>query len=214
MFCAGAWFASCAEIPGTPSLQGKATEIAVYVLQRNNEDSTILKINATESATLKAQVRPDNHESELTFFWYDEDDFLLGDGSTFFIENPIIDDIPSRVVAKDKEGNTLEKALVFNTNTPPRVGSTFYPEDGEIFTISKYQTVTFKWYYTDLDDDSVECFLYIDDQVYNVGALTQVAQSGFTPGNHKFHIEVVDSYGDKSSTPERSFTVKDSTEDP
>lgn len=210
---AGAWLVACMEIPSSPHQSGKATEIAVYVLQKNNEDSTAQKINATEKANLKVHVNPSKFENDLEFFWYIDED-LLETGKTFTIDNPLIDEIPNRVVAKDKEGNSLEKFLDFETNTPPRIGSTLYPEKGAVFILTENQTITFKWYYVDIDNDPVESILHIDEQVYNVGTLTQIVQSGFKPGEHKFFVEVVDSYGDRSVSEERTFTVQSPAEEP
>lgn len=203
---------ACLDIPDAPDGSNKATEIIITVYQDEEDVSTHLKINTGKSATIKGAVKPTVPEEEITFTWYLDKEWL-GEGATFLCQYPGIDDIPNRLVVSDREGNSLEKSFSITINASPKIYSNILPADSSEFHINFHQSVTFKWYSNDADDDVLENQLVIDEQIYNVGPLTQVSQSGFSPGRHTFYIIVKDSKGDTDKSQERTFFVYDPVEE-
>ncbi|SHK53253.1 hypothetical protein [Fibrobacter sp. UWEL] len=204
---------ACLDVPSEPSSSGKAKSVSVYVVQNSVTDSTLLKINTQDSAKFVAQVKPSKYEDQLTYTWYHDDD-KLASGISYTDQFLLEEDVPNRVVVKDKEGNTLESNFTFILNTPPRLSATMIPADSTVFTIGEKQSIEFKWYYYDSDDnDEITSYLTLDNEVYTLGSLSSIVQSGFSAGEHSFSITVVDKNGDKASSKMRVFFVERPGED-
>lgn len=203
---------ACLDIPEEPSSSQKATKLFVSVVQEGIEDSTVLKINTSKAVSLVAHVSPSVPDGEITFVWYYNDEWME-EGSTYSSSMPSLDVLPNRLVATDQEGNVIETSFSVITNAPPRILSTIIPEDSSEFFIRENQPISFKWYVSDADDEPLENTIVIDGETYDVGTLTQVSQSGFTPGTHSFHIAVRDAHGDSDVSKDILFFVYDPKEE-
>lgn len=197
---------ACLDIPSEPSSSGKATSLTVYVAQNGVKDSTLFKVSTQDSASFAVLVNPDKYESELKYTWYHDNDELCFDRvyTDIFVQT---EDIPNRVVVKDKEGNSLEKTFEPILNSPPHLSATFYPADSSVYNVSINQGIEFKWYAYDSDDEKISTQLTIDKQVYHVGVLTSVTQSGFEPGWHSVKVEIIDKHGAKAESALHHFLV-------
>lgn len=203
--------AACLDIPNTPEPQNTASHVTVYAVQKDNADSTSLKIHPEDPATLKAVVHPNGLESELNFSWYR--DSLLGSGSTFKIPAyPEEGEIPNRLVVKDGEGNSVSSDFKITVNSPPTFTEDFFPAQGDTLYGTARTSFTFSWKAYDNEDASLDYILELDTTHYYVGALEKVQQSGLQSGTHLFLVIVRDSEGDTDTLPPVKFYVVDTLE--
>lgn len=206
----GGLFVACLDIPATPDTERKIESIKVHVLQNGSVDSTLLKINPNDSATMVAVVRPDSLEEDLQFYWLGDDDNLMGSGKEYPIPLEESNNPPKALLVKDKEGNTRTISISTITNTAPTLGKGTVPMDDDTLVATNDAPILFQWTSTDSRDDELTHILQIDKESYNVGPLTKIYQSGFTPGEHKFRVIVTDSYGDSDTLSSWvQFFVKD-----
>lgn len=203
--------AACLDIPDTPEPQNTASHVTVYAVQKDNTDSTSLKIHPEDPATLKAVVHPRGLESELNFSWYR--DSLLGSGVTFKIPAyPEEDEIPNRLVVKDDEGNSVSSDFEITVNSPPAFTEDFFPAQGDTLYGTVRTSFTFSWKAHDNEDASLDYILELDTTHYYVGALEKIQQSGLRAGIHLFQVIVKDSEGDTDTLPLVKFYVVDTLE--
>lgn len=202
---------ACLDIPGTPEPQNTASHVTVYAVQKDNADSTSLKIHPEDPTTLKAVVHPKGLEPELNFSWYR--DSLLGSGSTFKIPTyPEEDEIPNRLVVKDGEGNSVSSDFEITVNSPPAFTEDFFPAQGDTLYGTVRTSFTFSWKAHDNEDASLDYILELDTTHYYVGALEKIQQSGLRAGIHLFQVIVKDSEGDTDTLPLVKFYVVDTLE--
>ncbi|MBR2468900.1 MAG: hypothetical protein IKB43_01910 [Fibrobacter sp.] len=203
--------AACLDIPNTPEPKNTASYVTVYAVQKDNADSTSLKIHPEDPATLKAVVHPRGLESELNFSWYR--DSLLGSGVTFKIPAyPEEDEIPNRLVVKDDEGNSVSSDFEITVNSPPAFTEDFFPAQGDTLYGTVRTSFTFSWKAHDNEDASLDYILELDTTHYYVGALEKIQQSGLRAGIHLFQVIVKDSEGDTDTLPLVKFYVVDTLE--
>lgn len=202
---------ACLDIPDTPEPKNTASHVTVYSVQKGNSDSTSLKIHPENPATLKAEVRPKDLESELRFSWYR--DTLLGEGASFKIPAyPEEDEIPNRLVVKDSEGNSVSSDFEITVNSPPTFTEDFFPAQGDTLYGTTHTPFTFSWKAYDNEDASLDYILELDTTHYYVGALEKIQQSGLQSGTHLFLVIVKDSEGDTDTLPPVKFYVVDTLE--
>lgn len=197
---------ACLDIPSKPSSSGKVTSLKVYNVQNGIKDSTDFHINAKDTAIFIAQVFPDKYEDRLEYTWFHDNDELHY-GKTFKDFFELEEDTPNRVVVTDRQGNSIEKTFHFILNTPPSLSSRIYPANNSEFLVDETQVIEFQWFVEDSDNDMVTSILTIDNQVYDLGNLTSIAQSGFSPGPHTFSIEIFDPYGGNAKSSVYHFNV-------
>lgn len=204
----GGLLAACLDLPNDPDTSGKIESIKVHVVQYDKVDSTTLKINPKDSSTLVASVTPHHIKDELKFYWYFEDE-LLDSGNVFPVNIRNSAFVPNVLQAIDKEGNS--KTIDFSTtlNSAPYFDDKTFPQPNETIEASAETPVLFQWASIDSYEDELTHILEIDDVQYNVGSLTRIYQSGFTPGDHKFRVIVTDPYGDSDTLTWVSFKIKD-----
>ena len=208
---ASAVLLACFDIPDTPDSTGKITSVEISISQFDENMTELLKVNSSDTATLVATVSSNAYSDKIQYYWYSEE--LLDSGRTYTITPAMMtsaSSIPNRLVVKDTEGNSLESTFHIIINAPPRFSQQTAPADGDTLYGNSQTPFTFSWSALDNDvNDKLEYFIEIDSVTYNVGELTQIAQSGFAEGIHTYKISVQDSYGDQDSLPARSFYVID-----
>ena len=190
---------ACLDVPSEPDTSGKVQTVKVHALQYDKIDSTALKINPNDPATLITAVSPSNKANDLQYIWYNND-IPLGSGRSYdILPNASINEtilVPNTLVVIDKENNSQTFTFTVVMNYAPQLDKTTIPSQGETIVAEKNSPVQFQWKSTDSNDDILTHILEIDDNRYNVGNLTKVFQSGFDPGEHQFRVIVTDSYGD------------------
>lgn len=215
----GVFLISCASIPDYPEAAQTVESVNIIIQQKGKTSSAILKVNPSDSATIKASVFPEKFIDDISFEWMhanESKDSLLGHGIQYsFFPNKNSNDIPNKLIASDKEGNQKTFDFTIIINTPPELAKTTIPANGDTLYGTSESAFLFEWYSGDLDlsnGDSLFHILEIDDKPYDVGTLQQVKQSGFKAGEHKFRIIVRDLYGDKDSLAYKTFYVVDTLE--
>ena len=218
-FMAGVVFEACLDVPNFPDLSGKIQTIEVSVKQVNETYNDPLKINASEDAQLLVDVPSGVDRSQLRCYWFNAgealDSGLTYDVFTEYMLSSIFREnfIPDKVVLVDREGNSLEKDLQVIVNAPPVLSDSAKPADGDTLWATPTTPIRFSWYAVDRDETvALKNILLVDSQAYNVGTLQSVQQSGFSSGLHTFQVVVIDSYGDRDTLPQRTFTVLDTME--
>lgn len=215
----GLFLVGCLDAPDYRETLKPVDAIHVTVKQKGDSFSTQLKVHPSDSATLKAKVVPEKYQDDLTYEWFFSDgkkDSLLirNESYTFYptIEETII---PNKLIATDKDGN--KEALNFSiiVNSLPILSNITTPKNGDTLYGSFESAFLFEWYSYDVDIDNGDSLFHtldIDGKLFDVGALLQVKQSGFTPGEHKFRVIVRDLYGDTDTLAYKSFFVIDTLE--
>lgn len=216
-------FSGCLDIPDEPITENQIESYSLYIVQPGIADSSQLKINPKDSATLHLSIFPRQFKKQVSVQWFadfieDPEDStsarkLLGEGFQYGVspETSILQ-IPNIVVITDDEGNQVSFPFNIVINNPPYFSGNTVPAEGDVLYGTTKTAVLFKWQSFDDDaqqGDKLTHTLLIDDQEYNVGSLHQVYQSGFSEGEHTFRIIVKDSYGDTDSLPEQTFYMAD-----
>lgn len=218
----------CLDAPSNPDALKPVESINVLIKQKGSSYSTQLKVHPSDSATIRAEVIPDNYQDDLSFEWFysnGKKDSLLRRGATYTFyptkgatkdeKNKGESVIPNKLIATDNEGNSLSKEFSVIINSLPVLADSTVPADGDTLYGSKTSAFLFDWYSYDMDlnnGDTLFHTLDIDGVKYEVGTLMQVKQSGFEPGKHKFRIIVRDLYGDADTLPYKKFYVIDTLE--
>lgn len=217
---AGLLFVACLDLPNDPDIQNKIEKVSVFITQNGYKDSVLLKINPSDTSTLIAKVYPEKYKNQVKYYWYNDDE-ILDSGRTYTIPPSIAQTqqtrdwfIPKSLVILDNEGNSLETTFKIIANTPPHLLKGTSPFDGDTLYGNRHTAFSFKWTAVDYDEGQILSYvLEIDGKAYHVGPLTQIKQSGFSEGNHRYRILVSDTYGDMDSIPFQQFFVKDSSGD-
>ena len=212
-FCILFSLAGCLDLPDDPETGNKIERISLTISQPGTADSTLLKIHPGDSATLVANVYPQQFRDEIAIQWFYIDAQIkknLGKGLTYGIAKNFTL-LPNYFVATDKEGNELAEAFEIIVNSPPTLSNETTPANGDTLWGSSTMAFLFKWESTDIDEilgmDSLQHILQIDGNSYPVGPLTQIMQSGFSAGKHSFRVIAEDSRGDSDTLDARSFYV-------
>ena len=215
----GVFFAGCLDAPSDPQAAEPVESISVLVKQKDNDYTTILKVNPSDSATITAKVTPEKFQDEIAFEWIhstDTKDSLLERGrSHSFYPKRSSSAMPNKLIATDKEGNKQTYDFAIVINTPPVLSDSTIPVNGDTLYGLPESAFLFEWYSMDMDinnGDSLFHTLEIDGKPYDVGTLQQVKQSGFKAGEHKFRIIVNDLYGDSDTLVYKKFFVVDTLE--
>ncbi len=215
----GVFFAGCLDVPSDPQAAEPVESISVLVKQKDNDYTTILKVNPSDSATITAKVTPEKFQDEIAFEWIhstDTKDSLLERGQSHsFYPKRSSSAMPNKLIATDKEGNKLTYDFAIVINTPPVLSDSTIPVNGDKLYGSPESAFLFEWYSMDMDinnGDSLFHILEIDGKPFDVGTLQQVKQSGFKAGEHKFRIIVNDLYGDSDTLAYKKFFVVDTLE--
>lgn len=212
-FCILFSLAGCLDLPDDPETGNKIERISLRISQPGIKDSSLLKIHPGDSATLFADVYPQQFRDEITFQWYyidlEGEMELIGKGLSLGISTE--DYLPNFFIATDKEGNQEKGAFEIIVNSPPTLSNETTPANGDTLWGSSTMAFLFKWESTDIDEilgmDSLQHILQIDGNSYPVGPLTQIMQSGFSAGKHSFRVIAEDSRGDSDTLDARSFYV-------
>jgi hypothetical protein len=212
----GLFLAGCLDAPSDPQEPQTVEYISIMVQQKNKDFSTVLKVNPSDSANIKAKVYPEKFSDELSFAWIysnDNRDSLLAIGRTYsFYPNRSGTSLPNKLIVSDKEGNQKFYDFTIVINTPPVLSDSTIPFNGEKLYGSPESAFLFEWYSIDMDlsnGDTLFHILEIDSIQYDVGTLLQVKQSGFKAGEHTFRIIVRDLYGDADTLALKKFYVID-----
>lgn len=215
----GIFLAGCLDAPNDPQELQTVESISIMVKQKDNSFSTILKVNPSDSATIKASVIPEKFHDELSFEWFysnENKDHLLKNGSSYsFYPNRSGEDLPNKLIVTDQEGNNKTYEFTVVINTPPVLSDSTIPSNGAKLYGSPESAFLFEWYSIDKDlsnGDTLFHILEIDGKQYDVGTLLQVKQSGFKAGEHSFRIIVRDLYGDADTLAPKKFYVVDTLE--
>ncbi|WP_173474036.1 hypothetical protein [Fibrobacter succinogenes] len=215
----GIFLAGCLDAPNDPQELQTVESISIMVKQKDNSFSTILKVNPSDSATIKASVIPEKFHDELSFEWFysnENKDNLLKNGSSYsFYPNRSGEDLPNKLIVTDQEGNNKTYEFTVVINTPPVLSDSTIPSSGAKLYGSPESAFLFEWYSIDKDlsnGDTLFHILEIDGKQYDVGTLLQVKQSGFKAGEHSFRIIVRDLYGDADTLAPKKFYVVDTLE--
>lgn len=212
-FCILFSLAGCLDLPDDPETGNKIERISLTISQPGTADSSPLKIHPGDSATLVANVYPQQFRDEIAIQWFYIDAQIkknLGKGLTYGIAKNFTL-LPNYFVATDKEGNELAEAFEIIVNSPPKLSETTIPANGDTLWGSQNMAFLFQWKSTDIDValgmDSLRHSLQIDGDNYPVGPLTHVMQSGFSAGKHSFRVIVEDARGDTDTLGMRTFYV-------
>ena len=215
----GVIFTGCLDAPGYPHALQPVESISIMVQQKTDSYSTQLKVNPSDTATIKASVTPEKFQDDISFEWFytnDGKDSLLSRESVYsFYPSKNEGAIPNKLIAMDNDGNQQIYDFTIAINTPPELSESTIPADGDTLYGSEFSAFLFEWYSFDRDfssGDTLFHILEIDDKKYDVGTLLQVKQSGFKAGEHKFRIIVNDIYGDAETSTYRNFYVVDTLE--
>ena len=206
----------CLDIPDEPEIGLELERIDVFVFQEGNLDSTLLKIRPNDSSVLSAATYPRQLKNQLTFHWL----YKSGDSTTVLgegLEYPIpayseTEDIPNAIEVTDEVGNSAMLEFEIVVNMRPKLDTETIPADGDTIYGNEHSSVRFAWKSSDSDSFDwrlLDHTLIIDDIPYGVGRLTEIMQSGFKPGEHKFQVIVQDSFGDADTLPEKKFFMVD-----
>jgi hypothetical protein len=213
------FLAGCLDAPDYPSALQPVESINISVQQKGNSFSTVLKVNPSDSATIKANVDPSKYQDDIYFEWFyssNGKDSLLSPGPEYsFYPNKNYGTIPNKLIATDGEGNQQTYEFSIVVNTPPVLADSTIPVNGDTLYGSETSAFLFEWYSFDRDfnaGDTLFHILEIDGTSYDVGTLLQVKQSGFKTGEHKFRIIVRDIYGDADTLDYKKFYVVDTLE--
>lgn len=206
----GGLFVACLDTPSDPDTSGRVESIKVHIVQNDKVDSTTLKINPRESATLVAAVYPSEAIDNLDFFWY-YDETILGIGKTFSVSPDEDYVIPNALLVADAENNT--KKVEFNVirKSAPSLGMETIPHEGDVIEADEFAPIQFHWSAKNSSKEKLTFILEIDKTQYNVGSLTRVSQSGLSVGDHSFRVIVFDTYGDSDTLKWVNFTITDPT---
>ena len=215
----GAFLAGCLDAPNDPEEPQTVDSISIMVKQRDNSFSTVLKVNPSDSASIKAEVIPEKFNNDLSFEWfhsYENKDSLLKNGRIYsFYPNRSGNSLPNKLIVSDQEGNNKTYEFTVVINTPPVLSDSTIPSNGAKLYGSPESAFLFEWYSIDMDlsnGDTLFHILEIDGKQYDVGTLLQVKQSGFKAGEHEFRIIVRDLYGDADTLAPKKFYVVDTLE--
>ncbi|AFK19024.1 Ig-like domain repeat protein [Haloferax mediterranei ATCC 33500] len=114
----------------------------------------------------------------------------------------------------DASATIYEEGVLFNASTPATVGGTAIPADDSTI---RFSNTTLSIDVTDADfattqGDSVTAEFFVDGTSVGSDTLTSngtvsVATTGLAEGDHSWHVEVEDSYGETSSSSTRTFEV-------
>lgn len=215
----GIFFAGCLDAPDYPHALQPVESINILVQQKDKSFSTILKVNPSDSATIKAQVVPKKYQNDIAFEWFysfdGKDSLISQDQSYTFYPNKNDGSIPNKLIAIDGDGNYQIQEFKVVVNTPPELSNFTTPANEDVLYGSESSAFLFEWYSTDSDiisGDTLFHILEIDGKSYNVGTLLQVKQSGFKPGEHKFRVIVSDLYGDSDTLSYVKFNIIDTLE--
>ncbi|MCQ2060795.1 MAG: hypothetical protein MJY47_04315 [Fibrobacter sp.] len=212
-FCILFSLTGCLDLPDDPETGNKIERISLTISQPGTADSTILKIHPGDSATLVANVYPQQFRDEITIQWYYTDAQIkknLGKGLTYGISKNFTL-LPNYFIATDNEGNELVEAFEIIVNSPPKLSETTIPANGDTLWGSPNMAFLFQWESSDDDAnygrDSLHHILQIDSDAYSIGPFTHVMQSGFSTGKHSFRVIVEDARGDSDTLDTRTFYV-------
>ena len=215
----GIFLAGCLDAPSDPQEPQTVESISIMVKQKNNAFSTMLKVNPSDSAIIKASVIPEKFHDELSFEWFysnENKDSLLKNGRSYsFYPNRSGENLPNKLKVSDKEGNQEIYDFTIIINTPPVLSDSTTPANGDTLYGSHESAFLFEWYSLDVDlsnSDTLFHILEIDGKQHDVGTLLQVKQSGFKAGEHTFRIIVHDLYGDADTLAPKKFFVVDTLE--
>ena len=215
----GLFLAGCLDAPNDPQEPQTVESINILVKQKSNDFSTVLKVNPSDSATVKAEVVPEKFNDELSFEWFyantSKDSLLVKERTYSFYPNRSGEGLPNKLIVSDKEGNQKTYDFSIVINSPPELAKTTTPANGDTLYGSVESAFLFEWYSGDMDlsnNDTLFHILEIDGKQYDVGTLLQVKQSGFKAGEHTFRVIVHDLYGDADSLALKKFYVVDTLE--
>lgn len=206
---------ACLDVPSNPNMEPKIENISVILVHENSIDSTLFKITPNETAKIKAVVTPKEYENKLHFFWYQNKfennnvvQSLVSEKKSFDI-NPSKkpEKIPNALWVEDDEGNHLVKVFNIFVNSPPKLDKDVYPAKGDTLYGDINTAFQFKWNSSDKDKEPISHTIIIDKESFELGSLTSIRQSGFTPGKHFYKIIAIDSFGDMDSTKTTVFYV-------
>ena len=215
----GVFLSGCLDAPDYPEAFKPVDTIRIQVKQKGDSYSTQLKVHPSDSATIKAEVIPENFQDDLTFEWFyssNQKDSLLGRGAEFSFyaaKNKTV--IPNKLISKDKEGNKDSQEFTIIINSPPVLSDSTIPASGDTLYGTSKSAFSFAWFSMDMDlynGDTLFHILDIDGKEFDVGILLQVKQSGLKTGEHKFRIIVRDLYGDTDTLAYKKFFVIDTLE--
>lgn len=201
----GLLFAACLETPNAPRISADTPTIAVCAEQNGRLFQETLQLSPSDSFTLKASSIPDSFQQKLRFLWQSASREILHEGSDFSTDTSRV---PDSLVALDRYGNRLSKPLHFVFDTAPKLSARTVPAEND--TLRGNRSTAFRFAYSATDPDPGDTLFYtvfIDSSRYDVGALTEFFQSGFSPGEHFFQVFAKDLYGLSDSTPPIRFLV-------
>ena len=214
----GLFLAGCLDAPNDPEDLQPVDAVSIMIKQHDSDYSSTLKVNPSDSATIRVSVVPKKFENDLTYEWYYENEGKkkkLKRGKQYSFHPQSNDLIPNKLIITDNDNNKNSFDFTVIVNTPPVLSDSTIPADGDTLYGSKKSAFLFEWFSNDMDlsnGDSLFHILEIDGIRYDVGTLLQVKQSGFKAGKHKFRIVVQDLYGDTDSLAYRHFYVVDTLE--
>ena len=215
----GVFLTGCLDAPDYPHALQPVESISIMVQQKNDSYSTQLKVNPSDSATIKASVTPQKFQDDISFAWFysndGKDSLLSRDPVYSFFPSKIEESIPNKLIATDNDGNQQIYDFDIVINTPPVLSDSTIPSAGDTLYGSETSAFLFEWYSIDRDfasGDTLFHILEIDSVPYDVGTLLQVKQSGFKAGEHNFRIIVRDLYGDADTLDYKKFYVVDTLE--
>lgn len=200
-------FGACLETPSEPRISADTPSIAICAEQKNAFCQKSLQLSPSDSFTLKAQAIPDSFQKKLRFLWKKFPDRILHEGSEFSTDTSRV---PDSLVLLDRYENRLSEPLHFIFDTAPKFSSLTVPAEND--TLRGDSSTAFRFAYSATDDDPGDTLFYtivLDSVRYDVGALTEFFQSGFSPGEHLFQAFARDHYGLSDSTPQIRFFVED-----
>ena len=215
----GVFLTGCLDAPDYPHALQPVESISIMVQQKTDSYSTQLKVNPSDSATIKASVTPQKFQDDISFAWFysndGKDSLLSSDPVYSFFPSKNEESIPNKLIAIDNDGNQQIYDFNIVINTPPILSDSTIPSAGDTLYGSQTSAFLFEWYSIDRDfvsGDTLFHILEIDSVPYDVGTLLQVKQSGFKAGEHNFRIIVRDLYGDADTLDYKKFYVVDTLE--
>jgi len=207
--------AGCLDIPDEPNLERQVGRVEVYILQDGISDSTLLKINPSDTASLEVSVYPRQYKKELSFQWFyldsdSKDTSSIAKGNSYTIV-PNKKKIPNLLKATDNENNSLYVKFEVIVNTAPVLSDKTVPADGDTLYGNLHTSFKFEWETKDSETDHADInhTFILDGQQINIGALTTIYQSEISSGKHTFSVIATDHYGDSDTLDTRTFYVLD-----
>lgn len=195
---------ACLETPDSPEIFNRTPTVSICAVQRDSTCVQPLQVSPSDSFLLDAHVS--EFKDDLKFQWVQAPKKILSEAPRFATESSCV---PDSLLIFDTMGNRLSFPVSFLFDSAPILDSQTVPAEGDTLRGSATEAFFFSYSASDVDEDSLFYTVVFDSLEFFAGTLTEIFQSGFTPGWHSFRIFVKDSYGLADSSDVIRFFVED-----